>query len=78
MLHVHEMEHVEDANHMCCMQVNDAVRKVVAGDARNVLYDAVRKHKASVLVSRNRGYGVLIRCVYLIKQYSLLTKMQSS
>lgn len=68
MLHVHEMEHVEYANHMCCMLVNDVVGEEGAGDARNGLYDAVRKHTASVLVSRSRRYGVLTRCVYLIKQ----------
>ncbi|KAF3446448.1 hypothetical protein FNV43_RR11627 [Rhamnella rubrinervis] len=43
--------------------VNDAVVEVVAGDVRNVLCNSVRKHKASVLVSGSRGWGVLKRAV---------------
>lgn len=46
------------------MQVNDMVIEVVAGDARNVLCEAVERHKASMLVSGSHGYGAIKRYIY--------------
>ncbi|KAL6271837.1 hypothetical protein ACE6H2_028748 [Prunus campanulata] len=40
------------------------VIEVVAGDARNVLCEAVERHKASMLVSGSHGYGAIKRYIY--------------
>ncbi|KAL6582609.1 hypothetical protein OROMI_004687 [Orobanche minor] len=42
-------------------QVNDVIYKVVDGDARNILCEAVEKHNASVLVVGSHGYGAIKR-----------------
>ncbi|CAN6558722.1 unnamed protein product [Malus baccata var. baccata] len=58
------MRVVEKAKKICASkQVNDVVVELVAGDARNVLCEAVEKHKASILVSGSHGYGAIKRAV---------------
>ncbi|GLT77882.1 hypothetical protein SLA2020_494370 [Shorea laevis] len=42
---------------------NEAVVEVMQGDPRNVLYEAVEKHQASVLVVGCHGYGAIKRAV---------------
>ncbi|KAK3136731.1 hypothetical protein QOZ80_5BG0441590 [Eleusine coracana subsp. coracana] len=44
-----------------CMQVSDATFEVVEGDARNVLCEAVEKHRAELLVVGSHGYGAIKR-----------------
>ncbi|KAM3735784.1 hypothetical protein ACB098_10G113700 [Castanea mollissima] len=54
----------ERAEEICgCTLVNDVVVKLMQGDARNVLCDAVEKHQASVKVVGSHGYGVIKRAV---------------
>ncbi|KAL2236551.1 UNVERIFIED_CONTAM: hypothetical protein Sindi_0846800 [Sesamum indicum] len=55
---------LEKAKEMCTAKsVNDAMFEVVDGDARNVLCEAVEKHRATVLVVGSHGYGALKRAV---------------
>uniref|UniRef100_A0A803L9V6 UspA domain-containing protein n=1 Tax=Chenopodium quinoa TaxID=63459 RepID=A0A803L9V6_CHEQI len=42
-------------------EVHDVAVKVVEGDARNVLCEAVEKNNAAMLVVGNHGYGVIKR-----------------
>ncbi|KAK3139965.1 hypothetical protein QOZ80_5AG0393380 [Eleusine coracana subsp. coracana] len=46
-----------------CAQVSDAAFEVVEGDARNVLCEAVEKHRAELLVVGSHGYGAIKRAV---------------
>lgn len=39
--------------------------EVIEGDARNVLCDAVDKHRASILILGSHGYGKLKRSLFL-------------
>ncbi|KAL6582603.1 hypothetical protein OROMI_004681 [Orobanche minor] len=48
-------------NQTCAAAVNDVIFKVVDGDARNILCEAVEKHNASVLVVGSHGYGAIKR-----------------
>ncbi|CAJ2677624.1 unnamed protein product [Trifolium pratense] len=69
-----------------CIIVKDIVVKVVEGDARNVLCDAVEKPHASILVLGSHGYGkhlghcktlfspILKRVGVGFSAYSLLTE----
>ncbi|XP_030532514.1 universal stress protein PHOS34-like isoform X2 [Rhodamnia argentea] len=43
--------------------VHDVTFQVMEGDARNVLCDAVQKHRASVLVVGSHGHGTIKRAV---------------
>lgn len=43
------------------MQVTDATFETVEGDARNVLCEAVERHKASLLVLGSHGYTAFKR-----------------
>ncbi|TVU49863.1 hypothetical protein EJB05_01202 [Eragrostis curvula] len=53
---------IEKAKQLCA-QVSDAVFEVVEGDARNVLCEAVERHRAEMLVVGSRGYGAIKRAV---------------
>ncbi|XP_051152285.1 universal stress protein PHOS34-like [Andrographis paniculata] len=55
---------VEKAKQMCSAHsVNDAILEVEEGDARNILCEAVEKHRASMLVVGSHGYGAIKRAV---------------
>ncbi|KAL5795599.1 hypothetical protein ACOSQ2_000419 [Xanthoceras sorbifolium] len=55
---------VERAKEICTRKlVNDVVVEVMEGDARNVLCEAVEKHRASILVVGSHGYGAIKRAV---------------
>ena len=63
---------------ICCfkilvykLQVLEVLVEVVEGDARNVLCDAVDRHRASVLVLGSHGYGAIKR--YLLINYTLIS-----
>lgn len=47
------------------MQVTDATFETVEGDARNVLCEAVERHKASLLVLGSHGYTAFKRYNFL-------------
>ncbi|GJM95479.1 hypothetical protein PR202_ga12219 [Eleusine coracana subsp. coracana] len=55
-----------------CAQVSDAMFEVVEGDARNVLCEAVEKHRAELLVVGSHGYGAIKRYAPPIEFYSVL------
>eukprot|EP01018_Ginkgo_biloba_P017552 Gb_32425 [translate_table: standard] len=44
-------------------RITKAFSKMVEGDARNVLCEAVEKHKAEILVVGSHGYGAIKRAV---------------
>ncbi|KAK1592312.1 hypothetical protein Q3G72_022933 [Acer saccharum] len=48
-------------------QVNDVSVIVREGDARDVMIEALEKHKASILVLGSHGYGVVKRQVIIIR-----------
>jgi hypothetical protein len=48
------------------VQVSDAVFKVVEGDARNVLCEAVERHHAELLIVGSHGYGAIKRYASLV------------
>jgi len=52
------------------LKVGEVTVEVAEGDARNVLCDAVERHRASVLVLGSHGYGAIKR--YLRIQCPLL------
>ncbi|KAL2945388.1 Universal stress protein A-like protein [Bienertia sinuspersici] len=55
---------IEKAKDLChSKSIDDVVVKVVEGDARNVLCDAVEKNNASALVLGSHGYGTIKRAV---------------
>ncbi|XLU50484.1 hypothetical protein S245_045298, partial [Arachis hypogaea] len=50
----------EKAKQICTSKsVHGALVEIVEGDARNVLCDAVDRHRASLLVLGSRGYGAI-------------------
>ncbi|CAJ1936532.1 unnamed protein product [Sphenostylis stenocarpa] len=54
----------QKAKQICASKsVVEVVVEVVEGDARNVLCDAVERHRASVLVLGSHGYGAIKRAV---------------
>ncbi|KAL1327021.1 universal stress protein PHOS34 isoform X1 [Arachis hypogaea] len=54
----------EKAKQICTSKsVHGALVEIVEGDARNVLCDAVDRHRASLLVLGSRGYGAIKRVV---------------
>ncbi|XP_057752403.1 universal stress protein PHOS34-like isoform X3 [Arachis stenosperma] len=54
----------EKAKQICTNKsVHGALVEIVEGDARNVLCDAVDRHRASLLVLGSRGYGAIKRVV---------------
>ncbi|XP_023004676.1 universal stress protein PHOS34 [Cucurbita maxima] len=53
---------IEKAKEVCVARsVHDAVLEVIEGDARNVLCEAVERHRASMVVVGSRGYGAIKR-----------------
>ncbi|XP_052730982.1 uncharacterized protein LOC108333773 isoform X2 [Vigna angularis] len=44
-------------------KVDEVMVEVAEGDARNVLCDAVERHRASILVMGSHGYGAIKRAV---------------
>ncbi|XP_057248554.1 uncharacterized protein LOC104905637 [Beta vulgaris subsp. vulgaris] len=53
---------IEKAKDLCHSKlVHDVAVKVVEGDARNALCEAVEKHHASMLVMGSHGYGAIKR-----------------
>ncbi|KAJ8422347.1 hypothetical protein Cgig2_015342 [Carnegiea gigantea] len=56
---------IEKAKKLCISSisksVNDVNIKVIEGDARNVLCEAVEKHHASILVVGSHGHGAIKR-----------------
>lgn len=53
------------------IQVHDAVLEVIEGDARNVLCEAVERHRASMVVVGSRGYGAIKRYFSYYRQISI-------
>jgi len=45
------------------LKVDEVTMEVAEGDARNVLCDAVERHRASILVMGSHGYGAIKRYV---------------
>ncbi|BAT72588.1 hypothetical protein LR48_Vigan05g095600 [Vigna angularis] len=55
---------VEKAKQICASKsVDEVMVEVAEGDARNVLCDAVERHRASILVMGSHGYGAIKRAV---------------
>ena len=51
------------------MQIDDVSTEVSQGDPRNVLCEAVDKHRASILVLGSHGYGAVKRCNSIAPSY---------
>ncbi|KAJ1265667.1 hypothetical protein BS78_08G093500 [Paspalum vaginatum] len=54
---------VDRARALCARVTDDAVFEAVEGDARNVLCEAVERHRAEVLVVGSHAYGAIKRAV---------------
>ncbi|GJN34826.1 hypothetical protein PR202_gb23524 [Eleusine coracana subsp. coracana] len=58
------MRVIDKARELCAKaQVADAVLEAVEGDARNVLCEAVERHRAEMLAVGSHGYGAIKRAV---------------
>jgi len=53
------------------VQIDDVSTEVSQGDPRNVLCEAVDKHRASILVLGSHGYGAVKRCNSIAPSYQL-------